>query len=126
MRYLKHLENHIEDQHCHFYSKIMGSVRYTGETLEVLPVVIIGGDVDLSVGHVSTKGDVKIGGSVQFGFNVTCGGSVEIAGGVENGVTIRAEGDVQVNKSIIGEKTRIPFILRNQIQAAWQSYNLGP
>lgn len=97
----------IEGQHCYFYSKIMGSVRYTAETLEVLPVVIIAGDVDLSVGHVSTKGDVKIGGSVQFGFNVTCGGSVEIAGGVENGVTIRAEGDVQVNKSIVGEKTRI-------------------
>ena len=97
----------IEDQHCHFYSKIMGSVRYTGEILEVLPVLIIGGDVDLSVGHVSTKGDVKISGSVQFGFNVTCGGSVEIGGGVENGVTIRAEGDVQVSKSILGEKTRI-------------------
>ena len=97
----------IQDQHCLLYSKISGSIRYTGETLEVLPVVVIVGDVDFSVGHVSTKGDVKIGGSVQFGFNITCGGSVEIAGGIENGVTIRAEGDVRVNKSIIGEKTMI-------------------
>jgi len=97
----------IADQHNLLYAEISGSVRHIEETIEVLPVVVIAGDVDLSVGHVSTKGDVKVSGAVQFGFTVTCGGSVEIAGGVENGVTIRAEGDVIVHQAIIGEKTRI-------------------
>ena len=97
----------IADQRNLLYAEISGSVRHIEETIEVLPVVVIAGDVDLSVGHVSTKGDVKVSGAVQFGFTVTCGGSVEIAGGVENGVTIRAEGDVIVHQAIIGEKTRI-------------------
>ena len=97
----------IADRHNLLYAEISGSVRHIEETIEVLPVVMIAGDVDLSVGHVSTKGDVKVSGAVQFGFTVTCGGSVEIAGGVENGVTIRAEGDVTVHQAIIGEKTRI-------------------
>ena len=89
------------------YASLSGSVRYVRNKLEVLPLLIINGDVDLNVGHISTRGDVKIGGSIQFGFNITAGGNIDIAGGVENGVTIRSEGDVTVNKSVIGERTRI-------------------
>ena len=89
------------------YASLSGSVRYIRNKLEVLPLLIINGDVDLNVGHISTRGDVKIGGSIQFGFNITAGGNIDIAGGVENGVTIRSEGDITVNKSVIGERTRI-------------------
>jgi len=89
------------------YANLSGSVRYVRNKLEVLPLLVINGDVDLNVGHISTRGDVKIGGSIQFGFNITAGGNIDIAGGVENGVTIRSEGDLTVNKSVIGERTRI-------------------
>ncbi|MEE3233953.1 MAG: flagellar assembly protein A [Candidatus Latescibacterota bacterium] len=89
------------------YANLSGSVRYVRNKLEVLPLLVINGDVDLNVGHISTRGDVKIGGSIQFGFNITAGGNIDIAGGVENGVTIRSEGDITVNKSVIGERTRL-------------------
>ena len=89
------------------YANLSGSVRYVRNKLEVLPLLVINGDVDLNIGHISTRGDVKIGGSIQFGFNITAGGNIDIAGGVENGVTIRSEGDITVNKSVIGERTRI-------------------
>ena len=97
----------VENKASFFFADIDGSARYENNKLEVLPLLVIPGDVDLHVGHISTRGDVKILGSIQYGFNIKCGGDVEIGGGVENGVTIQALGNVTVGKSVIGNETCI-------------------
>ena len=97
----------VEGRATFFFADLDGSARYDRNKLEVLPVRVVSGDVDLNVGHISTRGDVKILGSIQYGFNIKCGGDVEIGGGVENGVIIQAEGSVTVGKSVIGNGTCI-------------------
>ena len=90
-----------------YYAEREGSVRCKNGKLSVLPVVAVDGDVDYAVGHIETRADVQIQGSVLSGFHVRSLGNVVIGGRVENGARIWAEGDVAVSQSIVGQDTRV-------------------
>ncbi|MGY8826999.1 MAG: FapA family protein [Candidatus Latescibacterota bacterium] len=77
------------------------------DKIEVLPIVTLSGDVDYSTGHIETRGDVVITGSVLFGFQVRAGGNVTIGGRVENGACVEAGGNISVALGVIGQKARI-------------------
>ncbi len=63
-----------------------GQLVINGKKINVIPVIEIRGDVDLSTGNIEFSGNVIIHGSVQSGFSVKAGGDVEIAGTVSGGV----------------------------------------
>ena len=84
-----------------------GSLRLDQEKIEVLPIVSINGDVDYSCGHIDTRGDVDITGSVLYGFRVRAGGTVNVGGRVENGAVVEAGSDVLISAGIIGEEARV-------------------
>ena len=90
-----------------FYATGDGSVQLSGEKIEVLPIANINGDVTFKVGHIETRGDVAVSGSVLYGFNIKCAGTVVVGGEVENGASIQAGGDVAISQRVVRDGTRV-------------------
>jgi len=67
----------------------------------VSDVLIINGDVDLSIGNINVPGNLKITGNVASCISITVSGSVEIMGTVE-AATITAEGNVNIKQGVSG------------------------
>ena len=108
-----------------FISEIDGAAAVAGDTLEVQPVMNIGGDIGYDTGNIDLPMNVEISGSVQSGFSVKAAGSVVIGGTVENGASVTAAGDVVVAKGIFGEDSTVfakqnvetKFIQNSTVQA---------
>lgn len=62
-----------------------GQVLAVNNKINVLPVIEIKEDVDLSTGNIDFVGNVVIRGSVQTGFTVKADGNVEVFGTVSGG-----------------------------------------
>ncbi|SDF39557.1 DUF342 domain-containing protein [Sporolituus thermophilus] len=62
-----------------------GQLIITNNKLNVVPVIEINGDVDLSTGNIDFVGNIIVRGSVQAGFLVKAEGDVEVAGTVSGG-----------------------------------------
>ncbi|EAX48638.1 protein of unknown function DUF342 [Thermosinus carboxydivorans Nor1] len=62
-----------------------GHLIIANNKLNVVPVIEINGDVDLSTGNIDFVGNIIVRGSVQAGFTVKAEGDVEIAGTVSGG-----------------------------------------
>ena len=90
-----------------FSSEIDGAVNISGETIDVLPIFNVSGDVDYESGNIDVPMNVEIAGSVRGGFAVKSGGSVVIGGAIENGADIHAKGDVIAAQGIFGEETKV-------------------
>ena len=90
-----------------FVSEIDGAVNISGETIEVLPIFNVSGDVDYESGNIDVPMNVEIAGSVRGGFVVKSGGSVVIGGAIENGADVHAKGDVIAAQGIFGEETKV-------------------
>lgn len=68
--------------------------------LNIVPVIEVNGDVDLSTGNIDFIGNVIIRGSVQAGFSVKAEGNVEVMGTVSGGIV---EGrNVQIRMGVQG------------------------
>ncbi len=89
-----------------------GCVTWTKDTIDVVPLFVHKGDVNLRAGNLRTHGSLQIGGDVTEGFAVeaendvdvqggtfggaiTAGGSVRIALGAQQGSRIDAGGDIR-------------------------------
>lgn len=83
-------------------STIEGLVSVLGRKIEVSPVYVVNGDVNLSVGNVHFNGDVVITGEVREGFVVEATGNIEVQKNVDKG-GLEAGGDVTVIGTIYGK-----------------------
>ncbi|MFC1558386.1 FapA family protein [candidate division KSB1 bacterium] len=72
-----------------------------GPLVEVEEAYVVSGDVDFNTGNIDYVGSILIKGDVKSGFTVKVGGDVDIWGVVED-ATIEAEGNVLLQKGIIG------------------------
>ncbi|HWR08198.1 FapA family protein [Sporomusa sp.] len=63
-----------------------GQLVVLNNKVNVVPVIEVKGDVDLSTGNIEFVGNVMIQGSVQTGFTVKAEGNVDIAGNVSGGI----------------------------------------
>jgi uncharacterized protein (DUF342 family) len=68
-----------------FTAIIAGQVLIANNKINVVPVIEIKEDVDVSTGNIEFSGDVIVRGSVQPGFEIKAEGNVEIFGTVSGG-----------------------------------------
>lgn len=68
-----------------FIAVIAGQVLIANNKINVIPVIEIKEDVDVSTGNIEFIGDVIVRGSVQPGFEIKAEGNVEIHGTVSGG-----------------------------------------
>lgn len=97
---------------CLMVAAIDGQLHIAHDRVNVLPTIIIEGDVDYSTGNIDFKGSVIIHGSVQSGFTVKAGGNVEISGNISGGmveatnITVRT-GIQGMSRSVIKARGRL-------------------
>lgn len=89
-----------------FTAATTGQPMFRGNRLLVKPVVVVRGDVDLSVGNVLFDGSIIVRGNVREGFLVSAGVDVEVFGNVES-ASIKAGRDVHIHGGILGETSDI-------------------
>lgn len=84
-------------------SAINGQVLVSGDKINVEPVYVVAGDVNLKTGgNVVFLGTVVVKGSVDDGFSVKAAGNIEVFGNVGKAV-LDAEGDIIVHQGITGK-----------------------
>ena len=82
-------------------SVVDGQINYLDSKINVLNVLEVPGDVDISVGNIHFNGNVIIRGNVLTDYVIEATGNVEVIGVVE-GATIRAGGDIILKRGIQG------------------------
>ncbi|HHV77590.1 MAG TPA: FapA family protein [Syntrophothermus lipocalidus] len=73
---------------------ISGRPKVTGNLVEVLPLLLIEGDVDISTGNIRFSGDVLIKGNVTSGMTVSAEGMIKVLGIVEKARVTARDGVV--------------------------------
>lgn len=84
------------------YADINGQVTVLNGKLNVEPVYVVNGDVDLKTGNILFLGTVMVKGNVGDGFNVKASGNIEVMGNVGK-CQLDAEGDIIVHQGITGK-----------------------
>ncbi len=84
-------------------STIEGMVSLLGNKIEVSPVYIVNGDVEMTVGNVHFNGDVIVRGDVREGFTVEATGDIEVQKNIDKG-GLEAGGNVIVRGTIFGKE----------------------
>jgi uncharacterized protein (DUF342 family) len=82
-----------------------GVVSFNGTTINVLELLNIAGDVDLSTGNVRFGGDIVIKGSINEGFIVECGGSLTVKGKIGN-ADVSVRGNLVVADGVNGSRRK--------------------
>jgi uncharacterized protein (DUF342 family) len=98
-----------------FIAEIDGAGSMKGDTLQVLPILTVSGDLGYETGNLESAGDIHISGNVQSGFQVKAGGSILVGGIVEDGAQLRAGVDIVVAKGVVGPGARV--IARGNVEA---------
>lgn len=83
-------------------ARIVGQPIFRDNMLDVLPLLIINGDVDITTGNIDFSGSVLVTGSVLEGFSVRAERDVTVQGWVYNS-RIHAGGSCVVRGGITGE-----------------------
>ena len=81
---------------------INGQVVLVSGKINVEPVYLVQGDVNLKTGNIIFLGTVIIKGSVEDGFSVKAAGNIEVNGTVAK-AELDAEGDIIVHQGITGK-----------------------
>ncbi len=89
----------LSDDGAALLAEINGQVLLLGGKINVEPVYLIPGDVNLRTGNVLFLGTVIVKGSVEDGFSVKAAGNIEIYGSVGK-CLLDAEGDIVVHQGI--------------------------
>lgn len=89
-----------------FIATETGQVVMKGDTINVLALYEVNGDLTLKIGNIDFMGTVIIKGSVTGEYKVKAGQDV-IIDGVLDGGEVTAGGKVQIKGGIIGQKTRV-------------------
>lgn len=84
-----------------FIAKVDGEVSYEKGRLDVNPVHIVPGDLDMKVGNIKFPGSVIVKGGVNSGFAVVSGGDVIVGEGVDRSL-ISSEGKVVISLGVKG------------------------
>ncbi|TDX51905.1 DUF342 domain-containing protein [Orenia marismortui] len=82
-------------------AEIEGQVVYAKDTINVLDVYTVKGDVDLTTGNIDFNGSVVVNQNVTEGMQIKAQGNVLIKGSVYGGI-IEAEGQVVIKKGFVG------------------------
>ena len=98
-----------------YVSSIDGCLDVTGKTISVLPVVYIKGDVNYESGNIDFNGSVHIRGSVLPGFSVKATGDINIDKSVDDAF-VEAGGDITIKMGITG-KEKVKVVSRGNITA---------
>lgn len=91
----------ISEDGLKLIAAIDGQPVMQGNKICVLPVYEVPGDVDLSVGNIDFVGNVIVRGKVLSGMTVKAQGEVDIYGNVED-ATIDAKGNVRIRNGVTG------------------------
>lgn len=89
-----------------FIATETGQVVIKGDTINVLAIYEVNGDLTLKIGNIDFMGTVIIKGSVTGEYKIKAGQDVVIDGVLDGG-EVTAGGKVQIKGGIIGQKTRV-------------------
>ncbi|MFO7735635.1 MAG: FapA family protein [bacterium] len=92
-----------EEKATVFVSETEGIVSCDGDTLSVLPLYKIEGDVDYETGNVSFEGSIEVKNDVLPGFDVSAEQGITV-GGTAEGANIHAEDSIHVKGGIPGKE----------------------
>ena len=93
----------LEEDGMSIRATINGQVILTADKINVEPIYVVQGDVNLkSGGNVIFLGTVFVKGSVDDGFKVKASGNIEVLGNVGK-AELDAEGDIVVHQGITGK-----------------------
>lgn len=84
-------------------ARVVGQPVFSDNVLDVHPLLVIDGDVNMATGNVEFTGSVLVTGSVLEGFSVRAGKDVSVFGWVYN-ARIQAEGSCVVKGGATGER----------------------
>lgn len=87
-----------------YISRIPGQIYYKHRQLDIHPLYVVPGDLDLSLGNINFNGNILIRGNVEDGFTVKASGDIAIMGSVGASL-IEAGGDVDVRGGVISRQT---------------------
>ncbi|MDR2101681.1 MAG: FapA family protein [Treponema sp.] len=93
---------HVGNDGVTIFADINGQVVLTPGKINVEPVYVVQGGVNLKSGNIIFLGTVIINGNVEDGFSVKAAGNIEVNGTVEK-AELDAEGDVVVHQGITGK-----------------------
>lgn len=80
-------KNVINVDDWRLYAAIDGHLNiFLNKRINVIPIIVIEGDVDYSTGNIEFRGSVVVRGSVQPDFSVKAGGNVEVCGSICGGI----------------------------------------
>ncbi|TVR03405.1 MAG: DUF342 domain-containing protein [Spirochaetaceae bacterium] len=94
----------LSDDGSAAYAEINGQVTLLAGKINVEPVYVINGNVNLKTGNVLFLGTVLVKGNVDDGFSVKAAGNIEIMGNVGKSA-LDAEGDIIVHQGIAGKNS---------------------
>lgn len=99
-------KNVINVDEWRLYAAINGHLHiFLDKRINVIPIIIIDGDVDYSTGNIDFKGSVIVRGSIQQDFAVKAGGNVEVCGTISGGMVEASS--IIVRKGIQGMKRSV-------------------
>ena len=93
---------HVGDDGDTILADINGQVITANGKINVEPVYMVEGDVNLKTGNIIFLGTVIIGGNVEDGFSVKAAGNIEVKGIVSK-AELDAEGDIIIYQGINGK-----------------------
>jgi uncharacterized protein (DUF342 family) len=94
----------IADDGVTVIADMNGQVVLTSGKINVEPIYVVPGNVDIKTGNIIFLGNVIINGNVEDGFSVKALGNIEVNGTVER-AELDAEGDIIVHQGITGKNT---------------------
>lgn len=99
-------KNVINVDDWRLYAAIPGHLSlFLDKRVNVIPIIVIEGDVDYSSGNIDFKGSVIVHGSVQQDFSVKAAGNVEVFGTISGGIV--EANNIIVRKGIQGMKRSV-------------------
>lgn len=99
-------KNVINVDDWRLYAAIPGHLSiFLNKRINVIPIIVIEGDVDYSSGNIDFKGSVIVRGSVQQDFSVKAAGNVEVFGTISGGIV--EANNIIVHKGIQGMKRSV-------------------
>jgi uncharacterized protein (DUF342 family) len=90
---------HAADDDETILSDINGRVVIFNGLINVEPVYVVDGDVNLKTGNIIFLGTVIVNGNVEDGFSIKASGNIEISGTVAKS-ELEAEGDIIIRQGI--------------------------
>jgi len=95
-----------------------GQVKFNNNTVEVLALYEVEGDVDVSTGSIDFIGSVVVRGNVQPGLKITAKEDVMIDGVVDD-AEIHSEGSVTIKGGVLGQGQKAKIVAGKDINAKY-------